>query len=100
MYAALINGIAVAVAALCGFLFKNKINEKYTSAILIGLAIVVGIIGASYAIGTEDTLGMILCLVAGILFGEWINIEKHLNHLGDMLKKQIFRRERQRQYLH
>ncbi|KAF5032140.1 putative membrane protein YdfK [anaerobic digester metagenome] len=89
MYAALINGIAVAVAALCGILFKNKINEKYTSAILLGLAIVVGIIGASYAIGTEDTLGMILCIVAGILFGEWINIEKHLNRLGDMLKNKF-----------
>lgn len=89
MYAALINGIAVTVAALCGVLFKNRINEKYTSAILTALAIVVGIIGVRYAIDTEDTLGMILCLVVGVFLGEWINIEKHLNNLGDLLKSRF-----------
>jgi hypothetical protein len=89
MYAALINGIAVAIAALCGVLFKNKINEKYTSAILIGLAIVVAIIGINYAIATEDVLGMILCITVGIFLGEWIGIEKHLQNLGDKLKKRF-----------
>lgn len=89
MLATLINAVCIAVASLIGVLFQNKINEKYTSSILTGLAIIIGIIGVTYAIDTADTLGMIICIVIGTFCGEWIKIEDHLEKFGDKLKKRF-----------
>ena len=86
MFATVINAVCVAIASIIGVLFKNKINEKYTSAILTGLAIVVGIIGVTYAIETEDILGIIICMALGTLLGEILRIEDHLENFGDRLK--------------
>lgn len=89
MFATVINAIGIAAASLIGVLFQNKINEKYTSSILVGLAIIVGIIGMTYAIDTADTLGMIICIVIGTFCGEWIKIEDRLESFGDQLKKRF-----------
>lgn len=86
MFATVINALCVGLASVIGVLFQNKINEKYTASILSGLAVVVGIIGVTYAIDTADILGMIICVAAGTLFGEIIRIEDRLESLGDKLK--------------
>lgn len=86
MFATIINALCVALASILGVLFKSKINAKYTSAMMIGLAIVVGIIGVTYAIETTDILGMIICMAVGTLIGELIRIEDHLERFGDKLK--------------
>lgn len=89
MLASLINAIGVIAAAIIGTLCKNRVREKYTTALVTALAIVVGVLGVTYAIKTEDTLGMILCLTAGTLVGEWARIEDRLEALGDRLKKRF-----------
>ncbi len=89
MFATFINAAAVAAASALGVLFKDKINKTYTSAILCGLAIIVAVLGVTYAIGTEDVLGMIICVAAGTLLGEILRIEDHLENFGDRLKKRF-----------
>ena len=86
MFATIINAVCVALASILGVMFKNKINPKYTTAMMIGLAIVVGIIGITYAIETADILGMIICMAVGTLLGELIRIEDHLERFGNKLK--------------
>lgn len=86
MFATLINALCVVLASLLGVLFQSKINPKYTAAMMTGLAVVVGIIGVTYAIDTADTLGMIICMALGTLLGEILRIEDHLERFGDKLK--------------
>lgn len=90
MFAAVINAFSVMVASLLGVAFKNRINEKYTASMLTGMAIVVGVIGVSYAIETEDVLSIIIiCMAIGTLCGEVLKIERHLENFGDKLKARI-----------
>ena len=86
MFATIINAVCVALAGILGVLFKSKINAKYTAAMMVGLAIVVGVIGITYAIETKDVLGMIICMALGTFLGEWAKIEDHLERFGDKLK--------------
>lgn len=86
MFAAVINAFSVMVASLLGVAFKNRINEKYTASMLTGMAIVVGVIGVSYAIETEDVLSIIICMAIGTLCGEVLKIERHPENFGDKLK--------------
>lgn len=86
MFAAVINAFSVMVASLLGVAFKNRINEKYTASMLTGMAIVVGVIGVSCAIETEDVLSSIICMAIGTLCGEVLKIERHLENFGDKLK--------------
>ena len=39
-------------------------------------------IGFSSLLDTADTLCVILCMVLGTLLGEWIDIEKRMDHDG------------------
>ena len=50
-------------------------------------------IGISGMIGTADTLCVIVCMVAGTLLGEALNIEKRMDGLGDLLRRRLIRGE-------
>lgn len=51
------------------------------------------LIGISGALKTADTLGMIVCTVAGGLIGAAINIEKRLDDLGAFLERRVSRQD-------
>ncbi|MEG2407053.1 MAG: DUF554 domain-containing protein [Clostridiales bacterium] len=89
MLATVVNCIVIIICGLLGTFFKKYINEKYTAAILTGLAIVVFTIGMSYALKTTDTIGVIICIILGILIGEFCKIEDRLEKLGEILKKKL-----------
>lgn len=89
MIATIINCITVIICGILGTIFKKYINEKYTAAILTGLSIVVTVIGLSYALKTQDTLCMIICIVVGIFLGEAMAIEDKLEGLGEIIKTKI-----------
>ena len=50
-------------------------------------------IGISGMIGTADTICVIVCMVAGTLLGEALNIEKRMDGLGDLLRRRLIRGE-------
>lgn len=89
MYAALINAVGIIIASILGIFFKNKINLKYTNAIIVGLAVVVGVLGLKYTFDSDDTIGIIICLILGIFIGEALRLEDRLETLGDKIKKKV-----------
>lgn len=89
MLATIVNCLTVIFCGLLGTVFKKYINEKYTTAILTGLGLVVLVIGMSYALKTTDTLCMIICIVIGIFLGEALRIEERLEGLGDLIKSKL-----------
>ncbi|MEE0775952.1 MAG: DUF554 domain-containing protein [Bacillota bacterium] len=91
MYAAIVNALAIVLCSILGILFKNKLNPRFTDAILVGLSIVVLILGASYALKTEDILGMIICVSIGTLLGEWMQIEERMESMGNKIRDKFLK---------
>lgn len=89
MIATVANAVLVLLGGLLGLLFRKKINMRFTDALMSGMAFVVAVIGISGAVKTGDILGMIVCMAAGILIGELVNIEKRLDALGNFLRRRF-----------
>lgn len=103
MLSVLINAIFVIVGSFLGLLFKRVIRKDICDSVLKALGIVVmimGIVGAAeYMLPINETktlpeggtLLVIVSLAVGTLIGEFINIDKGLNILGDKIGKKINR---------
>lgn len=91
MIATVVNAVVVIVGSVIGVLFKNAINKRFTDLLMTGLALVVALLGISGALKTGDTIGMILCMVVGMLIGEGIDIERRLDSLGEALKRRVMK---------
>ncbi len=86
MLATIINAALILLGSLLGLVFKNRIRPQFSTTITQGLALCVLVIGMSSALSGTDTLGMILCMVVGVLIGEAIGIEKRLDSMGERLR--------------
>ena len=93
MLATIINVALVLLGSALGLLFKNKISDRFASILTCALGLCVLGIGISGMIGTADTLCVIVCMVAGTLLGEALNIEKRMDGLGDLLRRKLIRGE-------
>ena len=93
MLGVLANSGAVLVGGVVGLLFRGKINEKYTSALMAALALVSLGLGIICVVGTADTLCLILCTAVGTLIGELIRIDDRVEALGALAEKKLSKSE-------
>ena len=93
MLATVINVVLVLLGSALGLAFKNRISPRFASILTCALGLCVLGIGISGMIGTADTLCVIVCMVAGTLLGEALNIEKRMGGLGDLLRRRLIRGE-------
>lgn len=93
MLATIINVALVLLGSALGLVFKNKISSRFASILTCALGLCVLGIGISGMVGTADTLCVIVCMVAGTLLGEALNIEKRMDGLGDLLRRKLIRGE-------
>ena len=93
MLATVINVALVLLGSALGLAFKNRISPRFASILTCALGLCVLGIGISGMIGTADTLCVIVCMVAGTLLGEALNIEKRIDGLGDLLRRRLIRGE-------
>lgn len=91
MIAVFVNTATVLLGSLVGILFAGKIKEKYTNALVTGLALVTMLIGVQSAVKTADVLCVIVCLVAGIIIGEAVRIDDAIEGAGDWLKRKVLK---------
>jgi len=89
MLATIINAILILVGSALGLLFKNRISQRFIGIVTQGLALCVIFIGVSGAIQAQDTMCMIISMVMGVLIGEAIDIEKHLDNMGNTLQRKL-----------
>lgn len=93
MIGTLINTVAILVGTALGLVLRRGIPERMRSTVIQGQGLCVILIGVSGALKTADTLGMIVCTVAGGLIGAAINIEKRLDDLGAFLEHKVSRQD-------
>lgn len=93
MFAVLINALLILVGSALGLLLKGKLPERFLTILVQCLGLCVLSIGISSAIGTQNTLCVVVCLVVGTLLGEGINIEKRLDTCGEWLHTHLIKGE-------
>ena len=81
--AVLINVVLVLAGSFLGLLLKSRFSQRLGQAVMSALALCTVGIGLSTLLKTENSLCVILCMVAGTLLGEWIGIEKRMDGMGD-----------------
>lgn len=91
MLAVFVNMATVLVGSAIGILFRKKIRESYTKAIIAALALVTMVIGITSAITTENLLCVIVCMALGTLLGELLRLDDRINGAGDFLKRKLLK---------
>lgn len=89
MLGTMVNCILVLIGSAIGLLFKNKISTQFSTILVAALGLCVLGIGFSNAIGTADTLCVIICMVIGTVLGEALRIEERLDHAGEALRRKV-----------
>jgi Uncharacterized membrane protein, possible Na+ channel or pump len=96
----IINTLSVIVGGLLGIVMKSGLKEKYQNILMqaLGLAtLFIGISGAmkgmltiiNNEIETQGSMILIVSLVLGALIGEFLDIERRLEYLGEFIKKTV-----------
>lgn len=91
MIATVVNAALILAGSFIGLLFRKRIKQQFSDAIMAGLALCVAMIGIKSALGSNDTLCVIICMALGILLGEALRIEDKLDALGAFLKKRFIK---------
>ncbi|MFH5882043.1 MAG: DUF554 domain-containing protein [Candidatus Izemoplasmataceae bacterium] len=94
----IINFFAIIVASILGVLFKKGLPEKIQKAIMFALGIGLSVLAIGWFLKdflviednkllTQGDLLIIVSLVIGSLFGEWIDIDDKLNRFAHHIER-------------
>nr|WP_319216976.1 DUF554 domain-containing protein [uncultured Trichococcus sp.] len=85
----LVNGAAIVLGGSIGLVLKKGLSDRIAKAVMNALALCVLYIGVSGMLKGENILITILSMVFGTLVGEWIDLDKKINQLGDTIEKNV-----------
>ncbi len=91
MPATLINMLLVLLGGGAGLLFKNLISDRLMSILTHALGLCVLCIGIGSAIGTQNMLCVIVCMVVGTVIGNAADLERRLEGAGDFLRARVLK---------
>lgn len=89
--AVLINVILVLGGSVLGLLVKSRFTPRLGDAVIKAIGLCTIGIGMSSLLKTRDTLCVIICMVVGTLLGELIGIERHMDNVGEGLKRKLMK---------
>ena len=89
MVGVIINVAAVLAGGTLGLLLGGRVPQRLREKIMQGLALCILLIGAQGALETANVLAVIVCMVAGGLLGETLDIEKRLESLGALAERKF-----------
>lgn len=82
-----VNAVAVIIGSVIGLLFRKGVPERFSDAIMKGVALCVLYIGISGSLKGEQTIVVILSIVIGAVIGTLLDIDGFITRLGDSLEK-------------
>jgi uncharacterized membrane protein YqgA involved in biofilm formation len=86
MYGTLVNVTAVIIGSSIGLLIHSRLPQRVITTTFQGIGLFTIVIGVTMAIRTNNFLIMIVSVVSGSVIGEFIDIEKTINGLGEKIK--------------
>lgn len=84
-----VNAVAVIIGSVIGLLFRKGVPERFSDAIMKGVALCVLYIGISGSLKGEQTIVVILSIVIGAVIGTLLDIDGFITRLGDSLEKRF-----------
>lgn len=81
MYSVFVNTFTVILGSVIGLLCKKGIPERLSNAVMTGIGLCTLVIGITGVFSGENTLVLILSIVLGVIVGELLNIDGHVNSL-------------------
>ena len=89
----LVNAALIVIGSIIGRLLKGiPENMKQTVMSAIGIAVVV--LGIQMGFESDNFVLVIICLVFGGVIGEWIDLDKWLNRLGQYIEVKFGSKEK------
>ena len=85
MFAVIVNTLAIVAGSLIGLLLRQGLPERLTGALMQGLGLCTVMIGVQGAIQESNILVMIVSVVLGILIGEAVDADGHVNRFTERL---------------
>lgn len=89
MIGVVVNTATVLLGSTIGMLLKKAIPKKITDAVMIALGLCTIYIGISGALEGTNTIVAIISMVLGTAIGTAIDLDKHLNSLGDKIGRKF-----------
>ncbi len=93
MIGTIINSLAILAGGFLGLFFGARLPEQMRKTIMIGLGLFTLVIGVQMFLLTENAVIVLLSILAGIILGEWWNLEGRLQTLGQWFEKRFSSRE-------
>lgn len=87
MLGVLVNTLTVVIGSIFGMLLKKGIPERITNELIKGIGLCTMCIGWVGTLKGENTLIMILSMAIGIVIGELLDLDKHLNQFAGFIEK-------------
>lgn len=96
----IVNCLAIIIGTGVGIIIKGGLSKRFEQIIFSAIGLAVMFIGLSGALSgflyisdggldTQYTMLMVLSLILGAVVGEWLNIEKGFDRLGEWIKKRV-----------
>ena len=82
----LVNFGAIIVGGAVGLLFRKGLPQKYMTALMYALGLIVFALGVSYVLASKQVLAVIISVILGTLLGTVLHLNDRLQRLGDMLQ--------------
>ena len=89
MNGTLVNGIAIIVGSFIGIVLKSGFIKAKSKAIMGALGLSTLIIGFQAVIDYTNVLLLIVALALGVLIGEFLKLDDHINHFAYALEKRF-----------
>lgn len=82
----LVNALLIIIGAIAGRLLKG-IPENMKQTVMGAIGITVTLLGIQMGLKSSNFVLIIICIVFGAVIGEWIDLDKGLNKLGQFIEK-------------
>lgn len=89
MIGTIINTALILIGTAIGLLLRRGIPERVRTALMSAMGLATVLIGLKGAMGTSDTLCVILCLAFGGALGSALNLELRLEQFGNWIEKRL-----------
>ena len=83
------NAAAIIVFGVIGSFLKKGLPKRYGDLVIAALGFFTVMLGIKFAMQTKYPLVVIFSIVIGAALGEWIDIEKRMDNLGNSVQNRL-----------
>ena len=86
---AVANAAVILLGGIIGSFMKKGIPKKYGDSIMHAISLFTFGMGIMFFLKSKEIMVVIISLIIGTLLGEWIDIEKRLENLGNAIQSRM-----------